>query len=161
MNVTRHLSFRYMVLSIVVWSLLLSPLTMRQTCFSERKPFWYLPVPVLLHHLALNTGCPKQLVLLLPSSNEGRQIWSRVTGVGWWACVGFESSLASGSSGVGLFCAAYLLIFGKTFVHSKNGNMYTATRPHAGFERRLDESRWWDFRCCREIRAFLTSDGLI
>lgn len=100
-------------------------------------------MPALLHHLVLNIGCPKQLVLLLLlSSNEGRQIWSRVTGAGWWA---MWACLASGSFCVGqCVCAFYLLIFHelffffwKTFVLSfvallKNSNVCTVTRPHGG-----------------------------
>lgn len=102
--------------------------------------WWYLLVPALLHHLALNIGCPQQLVLLLLSSDEGRQIWSRVTGVGWWSCVGFESVSPREAPASGPF-VHFICLSLKTFVHSKNSSMYTAARLHAGFDRRSDECR--------------------
>lgn len=103
-------------------SLLPLSLTRQQTNIVKhsfvKTPLSYLLVPALLQHLTLNIGCPEQLVLLLLSSNEGRQIWSRATGAGWWAV--WASSLRK------LLClcvcAVYLLIFQelllKTFVHS-------------------------------------------
>ena len=72
-----------------------------------RSPLPYLLVPALLQHLALNIGCPEQLVLLRLSSNEGRQIWSRATGAGWWAV--WASSLRK--LPCLCVCAVYLLIF--------------------------------------------------
>lgn len=80
----------------------------------------WLLVPFLLHHLILNSSCQKKL-LLLPSSEEGWGIWSRVTEEPWWtvwACSlrSLRKSLCLCTLSAYLWCAwkRKLLLFGCT-----------------------------------------------